>query len=186
MNSKRCRLIAPGWIFSLRLVLIWQFSRNGNTSLQEMFHRAEPNQIVGKGLFINDVGNWKEEGVKNLSNCRKIKPNYFKKQPLFIIIFTYLRYYTGPKWPWNKPSQYSIVILDLYNICSVKEDTKCSGVLQGYYKVFRHLKCAICGWLFHVREPLRVPNPSTALLFAVSALELYNTYQGMKCYHVKH
>ena len=26
---------------------------------------------------------------------------------------------------------------------------------------------------------LRVPNPSTALLIAASALELYNTYQGM-------
>jgi hypothetical protein len=30
-----------GWIFSLRLVLIRQFSRNGNTRLQEMFHKAE-------------------------------------------------------------------------------------------------------------------------------------------------
>ena len=30
-----------------------------------------------------------------------LKPNYSKKQRFFNIIFTYLRYYTSPKWPWS-------------------------------------------------------------------------------------
>ena len=32
---------------------------------------------------------------------KNYKPNYSKKQRFFIIIFTYLRYYTSPKWPWS-------------------------------------------------------------------------------------
>ena len=47
----------------------------------------------------------------------------------FIIIFTYLKYITSV--PYKKIPNPEV---------------------QGYYKVFRHLKCAIRGWLVHVKK----------------------------------
>ena len=41
-------------------------------AFKKMFHKAEQNQIVGKGLCINDVAIGRGEGIKKLSNCQQI------------------------------------------------------------------------------------------------------------------